>query len=245
MNQNILTKFISQHRFKRYDLVANGDFEKAMRMYEANIQLSQAYYSLLTIVEVALRNILDETISTELNDTNWLINGQKPYKGFMHDQRLLKPIKVGRDKYISKILKEVQSAQGAVKPPKRMTQDKLISSVSFGFWTNLFERKHFSVLNASPMAIFSHIPPSIKRVQVYTKLTEIRKFRNRVYHNEPICFSKGPNMEFDLTNAKEVHDLIIDILTWMDVDLSLWATQLNNVEVELARCKPFNHNKTP
>jgi len=55
--------FFSGIRLARYKSACGGDKDKAVKLYKANLQLSQALYPLISILEVALRNGIDRQLS--------------------------------------------------------------------------------------------------------------------------------------------------------------------------------------
>ena len=60
---------------------------------------------------------------------------------------------------------------------------------------------------------------------VHSHLNSIVNLRNRIAHNEPICFdAKGA---ICLKTIKDYELNILDALGWIDNDLKEWAQQLN------------------
>lgn len=57
-----------------------------------------------------------------------------------------------------------------------------------GFWTDLFEDHNYKLLQVKPIKIFTKLPRNYGRKEVNEELRKIRLFRNRINHNEPICF---------------------------------------------------------
>lgn len=53
-----------------------------------------------------------------------------------------------------------------------------------------------------------------QRKNVSAPLNRFRAFRNRVFHNESICWNIDP--------VKELHDEIITLLDWMNKDVPVW-----------------------
>lgn len=80
LNYHKIIKYISAPRLKRYEDVCNGDQKRTLKLYQANIKLSQAFYSVLSLLEVVLRNALNEELSNFFQDRDWIINQRT---GFM------------------------------------------------------------------------------------------------------------------------------------------------------------------
>jgi chloramphenicol O-acetyltransferase len=79
---------------------------------------------------------------------------------------------------------------------------------------------------------FPNKPAAINRADLTNTLNEIREFRNRVYHNENICFD---NITIDFTHALKVKKEIYDLLEWMDVDLKKYVLQFDSVDSAITR----------
>ena len=76
------------------------------------------------------------------------------------------------------------------------------------------------------MHCFPNKPSIANRSVISQKLNRIREFRNRVYHNEPICFN-GNNIDF--STAEDIRDEIFEILIWIDPDLSSYCEYFNGI----------------
>ncbi len=235
-----IKKYISEPRLQTYQSVCLNDTKRALKAYQTNIRLSQAFYPLLTIAEVILRNAINEEMSTHFSDTNWLINQQS---GFMSHPSL-----TSVDRHTGAVKNNHFLKKSVAKSIKKIgascTQGKIISSLEFGFWTAFFDNYHYRILTGSPIRIFSKLPIGTNRAMIFDKLTRIRDFRNRIYHNEPIMFDKnaGGTPYFCLNKAIEVNIDIEDIFQWLDIDFIKWTKRINNIDFELNRANHvFNH----
>lgn len=230
-----IKKYISAPRLQTYEIVSLNDTKRALKFYQTNIRLSQAFYPLLTIVEVILRNAINEEMSAHFSDVNWLINQQN---GFMVDPSLTS---IDRHSGLPKHNHFLKSsvAKSIRKIGAGYTQGKIISTLEFGFWTAFFDNYHYRILSGVPIQIFSRLPKGTNRAMIFDKLTRIRDFRNRVYHNEPILFDKDVvgTPYFSLNKASEVYKDIEDIFKWLDIDFVRWTKRINNIEFELKRAE--------
>jgi hypothetical protein len=66
--------FLSNPRFQVYLDKTGNDFEKAIQLYKANIELSEAFYPILSILEISLRNAINQKLSDHFNDPFWFKN---------------------------------------------------------------------------------------------------------------------------------------------------------------------------
>ncbi len=235
-----IKKYISAPRLQTYEAVCLNDTKRALKAYQTNIRLSQAFYPLLTIVEVILRNAINEEITNHFSDSNWLITQQA---GFMVDPSLTSiDRRTGQPKHNHFLKKSVEKSIRKI--GAGYTQGKIISTLEFGFWTAFFDNYHYRILTGSPIRIFSRLPVGTNRAMVFDKLTRIRDFRNRIYHNEPILFDKNPagSPYFSLNKAREIYKDIEDIFNWLDIDFIKWTKRIDNIPFELKRAEHvFNH----
>ena len=101
---------------------------------------------------------------------------------------------------------------------------------------SLYETHHYALLKGVPCQIFKSLPTGYGRKEVNNAIQKIRTLRNRVSHNEPLCFS---NKVYDMTYAKEMYGKINDFLSWINPDImvSLKSESLDNVCREIGRAE--------
>jgi len=75
-------------------------------------------------------------------------------------------------------------------------------------WQNTYK-----ILKGVPIQTFQKLPTGYGRKEVYEALNKIRDFRNRINHNESICFV---DRRLDFSYAKEIYQTITQILNWID-----------------------------
>jgi Abi-like protein len=223
MRFNEIEKHFSQPRINRY-LGICGNKTRAQKLHKANIKLSQTFHPLLSTIEVVLRNNVNDAIAAYFGDRDWIINQTT---GFMSSRSLQR----GRfflRKQVEKTIQKLRQNNLAV------SSGKVISEQTFGFWTDLFEAHHFGLVGRSPTNAFRNLPATENRATVAAKLTKIRKFRNRINHNEPIILHANT---IDFTTATAVHSSILEVLGWIDPKLLLWIHDLDKVRQTITRCR--------
>jgi len=230
-----ISKYISSSRLHKYQTVSSSD-RQTLKLYQTNLRLSQAFYPLLSLLEVILRNALNEELTRHFNDPDWLRNQRN---GFMSHPSLNYIHRVTRQPKTNSFLRDEVSHSITTlrKSQNTVTHNKIIADLKFGFWIALFDYTHYTILNGVPIRIFYCLPTGANRQTVDTTLTRIRNFRNRVYHNEPILFSidTNGNSHFDLTLAKDVYNDIQNIFKWLDLDYAAWSKRIDNIDFELKR----------
>jgi hypothetical protein len=73
-DRKAIERIISSERLEPCLRHHNNDFDKAVEHYKANIEISEAFYPMLSILEVGLRNNMDYQLTRKFNDENWFEN---------------------------------------------------------------------------------------------------------------------------------------------------------------------------
>jgi hypothetical protein len=158
-----LIKPLSAERFATYKRWAGADEPLAERLYTYNVTLSAALYGPLHMLEVTLRNAIDERLIIT-GGINWL-----------DDQGVL------RTDYQQGCVNSARA--GLRRERKAATHPQLVAELGFGFWSSLFGRES--------QHLWGHLRPifqagGLQRKIIAGELRELRILRNRVAHYEPI-----------------------------------------------------------
>lgn len=158
-----LIDILSPDRFSTYLGWAQGDTVLAERLYSYNIQLSADFYASLHMLEVALRNKVDEAL-TQAHGTGW-----------MHSTAVLV------ETYQQGCVAQAQST--LQRDRKAVTHSQMVAELNFGFWSSVF--------GPSSNHLWGVLRPifqtnGLKRAIVAQKLRDLRRLRNRIAHYEPI-----------------------------------------------------------
>jgi hypothetical protein len=181
------------------------------------MKVSRGFYPVLNLFEVVFRNVCNRAIISELNDPDWIITEKR---GFMDHNSLEK------SKFFLK--ESVLNAERNISKSKCVvSSEKIAGELPFGFWTSLFDPHHFTLIKGSVLRAFPGKPADVNRRKLNQKLTLVREFRNRIYHNEPICFSGSA---IDFSNAREIRRHIYEILEWIDPELPVYVDTFDDIE---------------
>ena len=215
MNYKKFSKTYSYSRTFRYYKAAGKDKKKAKDIYYANQKLARAFLPLINTFEVVLRNRLHYANADLFGDVQWMIN-QKA--GFMADPSLTHVNKKTGKQVVNDFLKkEVIRAEKKLRENNRnITAGRIIAELNLGFWNSLYEVHHYALLKGVPCKIFKSLPVGFGRKQVNDYILRIRTLRNRISHNEPLCFN---GKTFDMSYAKDMYIKIVDFLSWIDPDI--------------------------
>ncbi len=76
MDRKAIERIISLERLEPYLRHNSDDFEKAVAHYKANIEISEAFYPLLAMLEIGFRNNIDYQLKRRFNDNIWYENSE-------------------------------------------------------------------------------------------------------------------------------------------------------------------------
>ncbi len=204
-------KSFSKERMGRYFNQWNDD-EKALLHYQWNIRLSESFYPVLSVYEVALRNSLDREL-TRMFGTNEWYNNLSSTPGL-------------RD-----LAKEITRAINHIsKRGELITAPKVVAELNLGFWTRLFNTEYELILWKELRKAFPYMPKSDrKRANVSSSLNRIRSFRNRIYHNEGIAW--------DLTELEKQHLNLYQTLGWLNKRLPQYVGAIDRFQTIFPQVK--------
>lgn len=233
MHFDQLQEYLSYSRMERYLIATGNNPSIAIELYRTNLKIAQSFHPIIGILEVILRNRIHTILSNYFEDSDWIINQKKEFMS--HPSLTYFDPRTGR-KRINDYLKNAieNSEKRLIRMKIPLSNGKIIADQNFGFWTDLFELSHYKILRGRPIQAFNHLPSGVGRTEIRERLNKIRKFRNRIHHNEPICF-KGNALNLNAT--EEVYLAIIELLQWIDPDLLPWITNLDTVKQKISIAK--------
>lgn len=195
MDFNTSKKLYSAARIGKYSRACCGDKYKTMQLYRYNLRLCQRFYGVLSIFEVTLRNAINEHYLVYFSDSDWILNQASCSKLLSHSKDEIRQIAAD---YMKRGI---------------YNNDKMVSSLTFGFWTFLFTKKNYRKGGKTLLKIFSNKEKGKNQADIYLDLTHIREFRNRIAHHEPICFDGTGNIS--TTFARKHYQLISDYINYL------------------------------
>lgn len=180
-------KWLSPERFERYLKSCDGDSAQALALYEWNALLSQAYMRDISHFEVALRNAYDQAFRDHWKGTDhWILDPKSPAVVPIWNISYVKRLKMRRGSDAN--YHNRKSVNDAIEKyaPHRTSPGKIIAELTFGFWSSLTKSTH----EKSIWVPYLHhaFPIGTNRKSTHRDIDAINKIRNRIAHNEPICF---------------------------------------------------------
>ncbi|WP_417845906.1 hypothetical protein [Thalassospira povalilytica] len=149
---------LSEDRLTPYLRQSKGDRVKAIKLYERNIAVSEGFYSIIHVLEIALRNTVHRTLSKQIAE-EWF------------DQ-------VGLSAFSAKNV--AKARENIRKRGKDLTASRIVAELGFGFWADIFR------VNGLWMNHLHHAFPGRQRKDIHVPVDAVRKFRNRISHQESI-----------------------------------------------------------
>jgi hypothetical protein len=215
-------KYLSRQRFNRYLVATGNNNTRAKKLYAANIRLAQSFHPVLSQFEVVLRNCLNTVLTTHFSDPDWIIN-QKT--GFMRHASLAQS-----HFFLRTCVQRTENNLRRRGIP--VTAGKVISDQTFGFWLALFVSHHYSLIGGRPIFAFPHKPATENRASIHQKLEEIKNYRNRMNHCEPLCFVGNT---IDCSYSLGIRNLLYDLVGWIDPELVSYFQTIDTIQTQTAR----------
>jgi hypothetical protein len=207
---------ISSPRFTKY-LTYCGNQGRALKLYRANLILSQKIYAVVGQFEVVLRNSIDRHYRS-IHGEDWLADAVQP-GGFLDNPGC-------EDAYHS-----VQ--EGIYSLKEKYSQDTMVARLTFGFWTYQFSPRVFAAGGNTLLRIFPDRPFGTNQKKVFQELIRVNEIRNRIAHHEPICFDKKTVSISTIYAAKRYY-LIIELLKWLGADPKKMLYGIDGVQKAMA-----------
>ena len=121
------------------------------------------------------------------------------------------------NRYITKAAKQIAGRHEIVTP------SKIIAELTLGFWVSLLNAEYELLLWKHLRRAFPYMPKHLRqRKNVSSPLNSFRSFRNRVFHNESICWC--------MKRVTEIHNELYQLMGWINKDLPAWALSMDRVD---------------
>ncbi len=209
---------ISNPRLGPYDNAAGGNHNLALELYLHNLDLSAAFYELIGIVEVVLRNALNDQLINQYG-TNWFADHA------LFDDRTLQEFE--------RCWMHLRPAHGV--SGSSISNGKFVSRLGFGTWTNLLDTGGYRGREPARFrcdyeqlfwrtCLHRAFPNySGTRKPIYLHSLQIQMIRNRIAHHEPILWGiRDVHSNRGKISVTKAHALILDFADFIDADVGAW-----------------------
>lgn len=203
---------ISKNRLSSYRFNESEPFPVLLEKYLYNIQISEAFYPILSMLEIALRNKIHNAIDS-LIKPNWLLIEIQSKELLLDNEH--------------KIL--LDTSKKLKFKNKKITQGVLISELSLGFWINICKKSYKTVI-WDKKGVFEFVFPyfpikkEMDRIRfVSSDLKNILQLRNRIFHHEIII-----NHKLGIENC---YNIIERVLSYISDDCSNLLSNISRFNV--------------
>ncbi len=162
-----IVALLSHDRFEacRYQ---GEDDARTLRRVVWNTALSEALYTPLQGLEVAVRNAVHRAISDLFGGPDWIL---KPGSYLRSSEQ--------------QMMRDAIDFLGVRRKP--LTAGHMISELKFGFWTSLFDAHYDKLWHKIIKAVFPAMPKAIRtRSELSRRINSVRHLRNAVSHHHSI-----------------------------------------------------------
>ncbi len=168
-------RFFSVPRMKPYLRAVAGDPDAAMRLYQWNVEASEALYTPLHHVELAVRNALHGCLVLRYGRPDWWE---------------VAPLDGGGQDLVAKARRKCESnererARVQQRRRRSVTVDDVVTELTFGFWVTLLVSRYDRVFWVPTLHKASPYYTG-RRDALHADLRALVRLRNRVMHHEPI-----------------------------------------------------------
>jgi hypothetical protein len=206
---------ISDPRFDTYMVAAGQNPTFAVGLYLYNARLSKALLFPLHVVEVTLRNAIDELLC-HLYGPHW-----------PSDPGMRAILTAGSLQALDTGIERAEREKGP-NPPR----GQIVATLTFDFWSNLFRSEYDRTLwQVHLRATLPNLPPGLTRPDVQSSAKAINRLRNRIAHHEPIIGR-------DVTG---LHKTIVDLVAARNAGAAKWLRHFSTLSSAI-RSKPTPQN---
>lgn len=218
--ENNLVNLFSSNRLSSYKYNINDTDSIALERYLFNIEVSKSLYPLLSILEISLRNRINQAIENTIQK-DWLMKE-------LNSQNILQTGEFNKlQDAKQKLLK---------KGHKNFTKDDLIAELSLGFWIHLCTKRYKTALWHKQgffrilFADYPNFSEFDKLSKVFPTLQLMLKLRNRVFHHEIII-----NHPYGINNC---YTDLRRLLSYISKDSLLYLDKICDFNKVITKQKP-------
>ena len=221
-----LENSISESRLFTYKKADYSELQ-TITDYVLSAKISQNFYFLLQNLEVTLRNAV--------------YRGYKKHYGhqdffYLHETNSFNRYQNKKEIHSRECWKMLCGVKYKLRHLPTISDGKIIAELNFGFWTELLtstDAKYTTMWRTIFSDVFQNykVRSSIDHDKnlIAAKIDDIRNFRNRIFHYEPI---------YHQNNLEKRHEEIFEILGWLNNDMKIlneMFDEFKNIDKERER----------
>ncbi|MCK9896881.1 hypothetical protein [Frankia sp. AgB32] len=195
---------MSAERLAPYEQACDGDVVRAIALYGWNSAVSAAFYEILGLFEVALRNALHDQL------TAWHARQRRSGEWWDAPTGTLE----------TRARQDIADARSRIRRNNKIAiPGRVVAELNFGFWRYLLSRRYEATLWTPALRhAFPRLRPA-RRATVYEPVNRLVNLRNRIAHHEPI--HNRP--------LKQTHADLLRVADYLDADVHDWIMSHSRV----------------
>lgn len=218
----LIDALISNERIASYARVfrPSNDVE-LIGAYLWNVHVCSALYPLVSSVEIALRNAIDQALVADMGAFWWSASKLK-YRSYKADAPPPRAVQAVHENFVKATRKTINEMRGRHHVRGRITprHADVLAKVEFSTWGYLLDAefmgrgliwpKHLSAVFRGPWPVRR---AGATLAQAHDLVATVREFRNRLFHHEPAWKRYGVHTEADaLLHLHEKLDVVEKLL---------------------------------
>ena len=201
INRNdLLIDVLTRKRLTSYLEACDQNDSRALELYKWNAELAAAFFYLLGIVEVVVRNSIDR----EMQTFNVTLGNQGEWFDDLTDR-----IDDDSNFKVRKIKARLVSNR------RSLSHGNIMSELDFGFWRSFLSRKYKDTLWRTALRFAFPHAPSRQPEYIFARVRHLHVLRNRIAHHEPI---HRRDIASDFQICIEVLDAISPVIAQWSAD---------------------------
>jgi hypothetical protein len=209
-----IPSLLSDPRFGTYLAACNGRDDRALRLYAWNIELSSVFWGPISVLEVVVRNAIHDEMRASRRDDWW----NEPSVRLIERERN------------ALVQAEENLARRGIGAP---TSGQIVAATSLGLWVGLTDEgiprdpycSYETALWQPRIAKAFPYADGVRRKELHRLLDDVRIFRNRLAHHEPI---------FRASHAR-IRDNIIRIAGFVHPEAATFIERCHRIDHVLGR----------
>ena len=158
-----LEKTLTRERLDKYLSATNQNLDEALKLYERNARLSEAFYTPLQCLEICLRNSIHAVLTNDY-DEEWF-NGNKL------------PLAPDSQQII------LDAREELLKDRRPIIPGQMIAELKFAFWVGLLGQHYDATIWRKSLYKAFLARGGKPRKTVHSRFNAIRRLRNRIAHH--------------------------------------------------------------
>ena len=115
-----------------------------------------------------------------------------------------------------------------------LNEKGFLIEVGLALWVEFFSRDFYKINKGLPIQVFHHLPPTIKRKDLYQKLNKVKDLRNKLFHHRLLPITEPAQLKY-LDELIDTNNTLMDLLTWLDAPIN--GLSLNEFESKAAEIR--------